>query len=240
VREDLKLDEDVDEYAKQYDMAKRLKGKSRANLDQLVGKDIQTRLQQKVEERYGRRDEWDRALGAAEEEAGEGGEAASKEALEAQTMELLAQAQGKAGVEVTATAPAPAAASLALAGAPAAPPPVAAPEGPVTADPGKPAQFWKAWAPEDTGAVVFGRVEQGRSKGSLPIGLELPQVSRAPYLFGSVFTGSGVGRFELTAARAGTGYTAYSIAGAAAVGLVLVVGRLGWAWRKNRTAKARA
>jgi hypothetical protein len=153
---------------------------------------------------------------------------------------LLAQAQDKAGVEVTATAPKPSAVSVAPAEEPAGPPPVAPPEGPVTAEPEKPADFWKPWAPEDTGAVVFGKVEQGRSKGSLPIGLELPEVSRAPYLFGSVFTGSGLGKFELTAARAGTGYTAYSIAGAAVVGLVLVAGRLGWAWKKNRGAKAHA
>jgi len=241
VREDLKLDEEVNESAKQYDEAKRLKGRSRANLDQLVGKDIQARLQQKVEERYGVRAESGRASGpAAEEEAGEGQQAAGRRALEAQTNKLLALAQDKAGVEVTATAPKPSAASLVPAEEPAAPLPVATPEGPVTAEPEKPAGFWKPWAPEDTGAVVFGRVEQGRSKGSLPIGLELPEVSRAPYLFGSVFTGSGLGKFELTAARAGTGYTAYSIAGAAAVGLVLVAGRLGWAWKKNRGAKAPA
>ncbi len=240
VREDLKLGEAVDEWAKKYDMARSLKGKSRANLDQLVGKDIQARLQQKVEERYGQRaGPVDRATGRAEGEAGEGQQAAQR-ALEAQTNELLAQAQDKAGVEVTATAPKPSAVSVAPAEEPAGPPPVAPPEGPVTAEPEKPAGFWKPWAPEDTGAVVFGRVEQGRSKGSLPIGLELPEVSRAPYLFGSVFTGSGLGKFELTAARAGTGYTSYSIAGAAAVGLVLVAGRLGWAWKKNRGAKAHA
>jgi hypothetical protein len=241
VREDLKLDEEVNESAKQYDEAKRLKGRSRANLDQLVGKDIQARLQQKVEERYGLRTEWARALGAAEGEAGERQQAAQR-ALEAQTSDLLAQAQGKAGVEVTATAPKPSAAPVAPAEEPAALPPVAPPEGPVTAEPEpeKPGGFWKPWAPEDTGAIVFGRVEQGRSKGSLPIGLELPEVSRAPYLFGSVFTGSGLGKFELTAARAGTGYTAYSIAGAAVVGLVLVAGRLGWTRKKNRGAKAPA
>ena len=241
VREDLRLSEaELDDYTKQYNLAKRLKGKSRAKLDQLVGKDIQARLQQKVEERYGLKAGRDGPSGEAEEQAGEGGQAASKEALEAQTMELLAQAQDKAGVEVTATAPKPSAASLVPAEAPAAPPPVAPPAGPVTAEPEKPAGFWKPWAPEDTGTVVFGKVEQGRSKGSLPIGLELPEVSRAPYLFGSVFTGSGLGKFELTAARAGTGYTAYSIAGAAVVGLVLVAGRLGWARKKNSGAKARA
>ncbi|MGB2753587.1 MAG: hypothetical protein WBD75_07520 [Phycisphaerae bacterium] len=239
VREDLKLGEDVDEYARQYDSAKRLKGKSRGKLDQLVGRDIQARLQQKVEERYGLKADSDRASGRAEVEAGEGQQAVQR-ALEAQTRELLAKAQDKAGVEVTATAPKPSAVSLVPAEEPAAPPPVAPPEGAVTAEPEKPAGFWKPWAPEDTGAVVFGRVEQGRSKGSLPIGLELPEVSRAPYLFGSVFTGSGLGKFELTAARAGTGYTAYSIAGAAVVGLALVVGRLGWAWKKNSGAKARA
>jgi hypothetical protein len=240
VREDLKLDEEVNESAKQYDEAKRLKGRSRANLDQLVGKDIRDRIQQKVEERYGREAEWARATGRAEAEAGEGQQAASKEALEAQTNKLLAQAQDKAGVEVTVAAPKPSAAPPAPAEAPAGPPPVEPPAGPVTAEPEKPADLWKTWAPEDTGAVVFGKVEQGRSKGSLPIGLELPEVSRAPYLFGSVFTGSGLGKFELTAARAGTGYTSYSIAGAAVVGLVLVAGRLGWAWKKNCGAKAHA
>jgi len=194
-----------------------------------------------VADRYGVKAESERASWSAKA-AGEAGERpqATQRALEAQTNELLAQAQDKAGVEVTATAPKPSAASLVPAEEPAAPPPVAPPEGPVTAEPEKPAGFWKPWAPEDTGAVVFGRVEQGRSKGSLPIGLELPEVSRAPYLFGSVFTGSGLGKFELTAARAGTGYTAYSIAGAAAVGLVLVAGRLGWTRKKNRGAKAPA
>ncbi|GAG20725.1 unnamed protein product, partial [marine sediment metagenome] len=213
-----------------------------AKLDQLVGKDIQARLQQKVEERYGQKADWERATGSAkaEGEAGEDQWAASREALEAQTSELLAQAQDKAGVEVTVAVPKPSAASLVRAVAPAEPPPVPPPAGPVTAEPEKPVDFWKAWAPEDTGAVVFGKVAQGRSKGSLPIGLELPEVSRAPYLFGSVFTGSGLGKFELTAARAGTGYTAYSIAGAAVVGLVLVADRLGLAWKKNRGAKARA
>ena len=97
-------------------------------------------------------------------------------------MELLAQAQDKAGVEVTVAAPKPAAASLAPAEEPAAPPPVAPQEGAVTTEPEKPAGFWKPWVPEDTTAAAFGRVEQGRSKGSLPIGLELPEVSRAPYL----------------------------------------------------------
>jgi prepilin-type processing-associated H-X9-DG protein len=243
VRNDLKLGEAVDEWAKQYDRAKRLKGKSRANLDQLVGKDIQARLQQKVEERYvPKAGPADRigASGRSDVDAGEGQKAARTEALEAQTNELLAQAQEKAGVEVTANARKPAAASLVPAEEPAAPPPIAPPEGPVTAEPEKPAELWRLWVPEDTTAAVFGRVEQGRSRGSLPIGLELPEVSRAPYLFGSVFTGSGLGKFELTAARAGTGYTAYSIAGAAAVGLVLVAGRLGWAWKKNRGAKAHA
>jgi prepilin-type processing-associated H-X9-DG protein len=245
VREDLKLDEEVNESAKQYDEAKRLKGRSRANLDQLVGKDIQARLQQKVADRYGVKAESDRASGAAEGEADEGQQVAQR-ALEAQTNELLAQAQGKAGVKVTVAAPKPSAAPPAPAEEPAALPPVAPPpqdaaqEGPVTAEPEKPAEFWKPWVPEDTTAAVFGKVEQGRSKGSLPIGLELPEVSRAPYLFGSVFTGSGLGTFELTAARAGTGYTSYSIAGAAAVGLALVAGRLGLAWKKNRGAKAHA
>ena len=86
---------------------------------------------------------------------------------------------------------------------------------------------WRAWSATDGEQISFGTVTRGRSKGSLPIGLELPSGGTMPYLFGRAFSvgGGDEGTFQVQAARSGAGYTVYGLAGLAVIGLVVTLGQ---------------
>ncbi|NLX58390.1 MAG: hypothetical protein GXY74_04800 [Phycisphaerae bacterium] len=82
---------------------------------------------------------------------------------------------------------------------------------------------WRPWDAGGVEAVSLSPVREGRTRGSLPIGLQLPQGDRLPYMFSRVgrgFSGGDMGHFRIEAVRSGSGYAVYAVAAVAVAGLV--------------------
>ncbi|MBN2583694.1 MAG: hypothetical protein JXL80_11565 [Planctomycetes bacterium] len=82
---------------------------------------------------------------------------------------------------------------------------------------------WRPWEAGGVELVSLAPVEQGRTRGSLPIGLQLPESGQLPYMFSRIgrgFSGGDMGHFRVQAVRSGSGYTVYTVAGLAVAGLL--------------------
>jgi hypothetical protein len=102
---------------------------------------------------------------------------------------------------------------------------------------------WRPWDAGGTETISLAPVHQGRTRGSLPIGLQLPHGDQLPYMFSRVgrgFSGGDMGHFRIQAVRSGSGYAAYTVAGLAVAGLLATVGiSVGRRLRRGRAADAR-